>query len=256
MLGLLAGLGLPALAATPEEMARAEEIVGGRCFLCHGMEGESASAVFPRLAGQHSEYIARQLADFKSGKRKSDTMKPQSEELTPAEMKALGIFFEGKKVGPRPPAMRSAGGRQPTSSSAATSSPACPVAPAAMATRGLVRRSCRVWPVSIRVTLRIRSSSSTSASGPTTTRSCTPSPASSPSWRRMPSPSTSRLSTEPRHHHRAQGPMQAEENNAAASNNAATAGSCATGRNDQPGSFALPRLITWRPVLACRPLTP
>ena len=100
-LGLLAVLGLPAQAATPEELARAEEIVGGRCFLCHGMEGEAASAVFPRLAGQHSEYIARQLADFKSGKRKSDTMKPQSEELTSAEMKALGIFFEGKKVGPR-----------------------------------------------------------------------------------------------------------------------------------------------------------
>ncbi len=65
------------------DQARAEEIVSGRCFLCHGMEGESASPVFPRLAGQHSEYIAKQLGDFKSGKRKSDTMKPQAEELTP-----------------------------------------------------------------------------------------------------------------------------------------------------------------------------
>lgn len=100
-LGLLAGLAVPALAATPEEMARAEEIVGGRCFLCHGLQGESASPVFPRLAGQHSEYIARQLADFKSGKRKSDTMKPQSEELTPAEMKALGLFFESKQAAAR-----------------------------------------------------------------------------------------------------------------------------------------------------------
>lgn len=79
-------------------MARAEEIVSGRCFLCHGMEGEAASAVFPRLAGQHWEYIAKQLGDFKSGKRKSDTMKPQSEELTPDEMKALGMFFESKQV--------------------------------------------------------------------------------------------------------------------------------------------------------------
>lgn len=79
-------------------MARAEEIVGGRCFLCHGMEGEAASAVFPRLAGQHGEYITKQLGDFKSGKRKSETMKPQSEELTPEDMKALGRFFEKKQV--------------------------------------------------------------------------------------------------------------------------------------------------------------
>ena len=89
-------------AAEKVDLARAEEIVSGRCFLCHGLEGESASPVFPRLAGQHSEYIAKQLGEFKSGKRKSDTMKPQAEELTPAEMKALGAFFEAKKANARP----------------------------------------------------------------------------------------------------------------------------------------------------------
>lgn len=91
-----------AMPASAADLARAEEIVSGRCFLCHGMEGESASPVFPRLAGQHADYIAKQLADFKSGKRNSDTMKPQTEELTPAEMKALGAFFQAKVVGPRP----------------------------------------------------------------------------------------------------------------------------------------------------------
>jgi cytochrome c553 len=92
----------PLLADSPVDLQRAEEIVGGRCFLCHGLEGESASPIFPRLAGQHAEYIAKQLGEFKSGKRKSDTMKPQAEELTPAEMKALGAFFEAKKASARP----------------------------------------------------------------------------------------------------------------------------------------------------------
>ena len=100
---LAAVLSMPVLADAKADQARAEEIVSGRCFLCHGMEGESASPVFPRLAGQHAEYLARQLADFKSGKRKSDTMKPQSEELTPAEMKALGAFFANKKAQPNTP---------------------------------------------------------------------------------------------------------------------------------------------------------
>ncbi len=104
-LGLVFGLAttLTASAADPVNLARAEEIVSGRCFLCHGLEGEAASPVFPRLAGQHSEYIAKQLADFKSGKRKSDTMRPQSEELTAAEMRSLGAFFEGKTAEPRQP---------------------------------------------------------------------------------------------------------------------------------------------------------
>lgn len=83
-------------AAEAADLQRAEEIVGGRCFLCHGMEGEAASALYPRLAGQHSEYIAKQLGDFKSGKRKSDTMAGMAADLTPEEMKALGAFFEKK----------------------------------------------------------------------------------------------------------------------------------------------------------------
>lgn len=99
---LVAMLNLPSLAFAAPDLARAEEIIAGRCFLCHGMEGESASPVFPRLAGQHSEYITKQLADFKSGKRKSDTMKPQSEELTLAEMKAIGAYFESKQAPVRP----------------------------------------------------------------------------------------------------------------------------------------------------------
>ena len=107
---LVTGLGMmavvasaPAVADAKVDTARAEEIVSGRCFLCHGMEGEAASQVFPRLAGQHSEYVAKQLADFKSGKRKSESMKAQVEELTPAEMKALGVFFEKKKAAPNQP---------------------------------------------------------------------------------------------------------------------------------------------------------
>lgn len=96
-LGLAVGFAAQVHAAEPD-LKRAEEIVAGRCFLCHGLEGESSSPLFPRLAGQHNEYVAKQLREFKSGKRKSDAMKPQAAELTADEMKALGVFFEHKKA--------------------------------------------------------------------------------------------------------------------------------------------------------------
>lgn len=83
-------------AAPSAALQRAREIVNGRCALCHGAEGESASPIFPRLAGQHPEYIAKQLADFKSGRRKG-TMNDQAAELTEEEMQALGTFFADKK---------------------------------------------------------------------------------------------------------------------------------------------------------------
>ncbi len=71
-------------------------IVEGRCALCHGPEGESASAVYPRLAAQHPEYMAKQLKDFRDGRRKSDTMSEMARDLTDGEIAALAGFFAGK----------------------------------------------------------------------------------------------------------------------------------------------------------------
>ena len=71
---LLLGACLSAPALAQADEARAKKIVGGVCFVCHGMEGESSSEVFPRLAGQHWQYIAKQLENFKSGNRKSTAM--------------------------------------------------------------------------------------------------------------------------------------------------------------------------------------
>jgi len=94
----LALLALSAAAGAQADEARAKKIVGGVCFVCHGAEGESSSEVFPRLAGQHWEYTAKQLENFKSGKRKSTAMADMVAKLTPDEMVALGKFFEKQKV--------------------------------------------------------------------------------------------------------------------------------------------------------------
>lgn len=87
---LALGAALPGHGA---DLARAEEIVQGRCFICHGANGESSSPAFPRLAGQNAAYVKQQLADFLSGKRKSSSMQPMVEGLTPDDMAALGAWF-------------------------------------------------------------------------------------------------------------------------------------------------------------------
>ncbi|MEY4757364.1 MAG: hypothetical protein RJA34_2262 [Pseudomonadota bacterium] len=94
VLGLTCGVLLGGSALAQADEARAKKIVSGVCFVCHGAEGESASEVFPKLAGQHAEYIAKQLDNFKSGKRKSTAMADMVAKLTPDEMVALGKYFE------------------------------------------------------------------------------------------------------------------------------------------------------------------
>ena len=81
-------------AVAQADEARAKRIAGGSCFLCHGANGESTSEIFPRLAGQNAEYIAKQLAAYKSGQRKSTAMADMVTKLTPDEMLALGKYYE------------------------------------------------------------------------------------------------------------------------------------------------------------------
>ena len=66
---LAAALALPAAAG-----ADTKELVTTVCGGCHGEDGNSVAEIFPRLAGQHAEYLTKQLNEFMSGKRKSDVM--------------------------------------------------------------------------------------------------------------------------------------------------------------------------------------
>jgi cytochrome c553 len=80
-----------------------ESIIDGRCALCHGPEGESASAIYPRLAAQHPEYMTKQLKDFRDGRRKSETMTEMAKDLTDGEIASLATFFGGKPPKSRRP---------------------------------------------------------------------------------------------------------------------------------------------------------
>lgn len=90
--GVLLGLLMAGQAVAETPVERAKQIVGERCYLCHGMRGESSSAIYPRLAGQHAEYIAKQLSDFKAGRR-TGTMNEMAADLTETEIAALGDYF-------------------------------------------------------------------------------------------------------------------------------------------------------------------
>ncbi len=90
----VAGTLLSGQAMAQADEARAKRIHGGSCFLCHGMNGESTSEVFPRLAGQNAQYIAKQLEAFKTGKRKSSAMADPASRLSSDEMLALGRLYE------------------------------------------------------------------------------------------------------------------------------------------------------------------
>jgi len=69
------------------------------CQQCHGADGNSDNAQFPRLAGQYPDYIVKALADYKSGDRKNPIMAPFAAPLTPSDMEDLAAWFSSRPNG-------------------------------------------------------------------------------------------------------------------------------------------------------------
>ncbi|CAB3759245.1 c-type cytochrome [Paraburkholderia humisilvae] len=64
----LSGLVVQAKAAdqAKPDLNRGQAIAAQVCAACHGADGNSAGGAYPKLAGQHPEYLVKQLKDFKT----------------------------------------------------------------------------------------------------------------------------------------------------------------------------------------------
>jgi len=103
---LLTGLLISAVGfATPSfaqgDAAKAVPIVNNVCGACHNTDGNSNNPIYPTLAGQHPEYIAKQLTDFRSGARMNATMAPNAAKLSDADIQNLAAYFSAQQPKPK-----------------------------------------------------------------------------------------------------------------------------------------------------------
>ena len=86
-----------ALAASAQ--ASAADLAAGKakatevCQACHGADGNSASADFPKLGGQYPDYLAKALRDYRSGQRKNPIMAGFAKPLSSDEIDNLAAYY-------------------------------------------------------------------------------------------------------------------------------------------------------------------
>ncbi len=107
MSGLLAAtLALPAAAAgaaspVKADLAKGEATATGVCAACHTIDGSRGSPANPILAGQHPEYLVKQLTEFKAGKRVNAIMQGMAATLaTEEDMWNVAAFYASKSAKP------------------------------------------------------------------------------------------------------------------------------------------------------------
>jgi cytochrome c553 len=96
---LVVALGLTGTAMAAGDI-KAGKSKSTACAACHGVDGNSPSDMFPKIAGQGEAYIAKQLADFKSGARENAVMAPMVAPLSEQDMADLAAYYASQKVAP------------------------------------------------------------------------------------------------------------------------------------------------------------
>lgn len=67
------------------------------CAACHGPDGNSPLPLYPKLAGQHADYLQQALKAYKSGARKNEIMKGMAAPLSAQDIEDLAAFYASQQ---------------------------------------------------------------------------------------------------------------------------------------------------------------
>ena len=73
--------------------AAAGKAKSATCAGCHGPDGNSPTPMYPKLAGQHEQYLVKSMKAYKSGNRNDATMKAMMASLTDADIENLAAYY-------------------------------------------------------------------------------------------------------------------------------------------------------------------
>lgn len=68
------------------------------CVACHGLDGNSVNPEWPSIAGQHANYIIKQVKAFRAGERVNALMSPIAMTLTDQEIEDVAAYYSTQKI--------------------------------------------------------------------------------------------------------------------------------------------------------------
>ena len=86
--------------AVKADLAKGQATSTNVCAACHTADGSRGSPANPIIQGQHPEYLAKQLAEYKAGKRQNAIMQGIASTLTEQDMKNVSAFYASKVAKP------------------------------------------------------------------------------------------------------------------------------------------------------------
>jgi cytochrome c553 len=90
---LAAALALSIGVSSATDLTAGQAKVKEVCQACHGMDGNSSNADYPKLGGQYPDYMAKALRDYKSGVRKNAIMLGFAQGLSSQDIDNVAAYY-------------------------------------------------------------------------------------------------------------------------------------------------------------------
>jgi cytochrome c553 len=98
-LALAAAVAAPAAAQDKAKAVERKSLADNLkvCAACHGEDGNKPlQPDYPKLGGQHADYLLHSLKAYKAGTRKNPIMQPMAQPLSTREMEELAAYYAGQ----------------------------------------------------------------------------------------------------------------------------------------------------------------
>lgn len=86
--------------AAKPDLNKGSALFGQTCAACHAADGNSTTPANPKLAHQHADYLSKQLAEFKNGKRNNAVMKGFASAMSDDDMHNVAAWLSSQKAKP------------------------------------------------------------------------------------------------------------------------------------------------------------
>lgn len=88
--------GLSSIASAAGDAAKGKDLTAA-CAACHGADGNSPAAAFPKLAGQNERYLVKQMQDIQSGARDVPQMVGQLDASSEQDLENIAAYYASQQ---------------------------------------------------------------------------------------------------------------------------------------------------------------
>lgn len=83
----------PVVAIDQGDPSAGQQIAEGQCMACHAVDGSADNPEWPKIAGQHVDYLVQSLQQYQDGTRENAVMQGQVADLSPQDLRDVASYY-------------------------------------------------------------------------------------------------------------------------------------------------------------------